>query len=111
MKTQLKLVLVLVLMGLGLAAEAQPVVTQALAMTGVRAEGNCFCNPAEGIFGKKKKRRKGNQLLAAGAVIGGPVGFGGRVVFTALLAFSALALLRPAWPGRRFDLAAIFAGI
>ena len=82
MKTHLKLILSIILVGLGTALEAQPVATQALAMTGLHAEGNCFCNPAESIFGKKKKKKKhkGNQFMAIGAVIGTPVGFGARVI-------------------------------
>lgn len=33
------------------------------------------------IFGKGKKKKRKKNTLAVGAVIGGPVGFGGRVVF------------------------------
>jgi hypothetical protein len=81
MKTKLKYVLMMLLVGIGLVAEAQPLATQALAVTGLRAEGNCFCNPAEGLFGKKKKKKHKAKVLALGAVIGDPVGFGGRVIF------------------------------
>jgi hypothetical protein len=81
MKMQLKLILVLMAIGLSSTMQAQPLVTQTLAVTGLRAQGNCFCNPAESIFGKKKKRKKANHVMAVGAVIGDPVGFGGRVIF------------------------------
>ncbi len=82
MKIHLKLVLAMGILAMGIVAKAQPLHTQALVLTGLRAEGNCFCNPAEGLFGdKKKKRKKANHVLAVGAVIGDPVGFGGRVIF------------------------------
>jgi hypothetical protein len=73
-------ILVLLLIGMGTSLQAQPLTTTALAVTGLRAEGNCFCNPAESFFGKKKKKHKA-KVLAAGVVIGDPVGFGGRVIF------------------------------
>jgi hypothetical protein len=74
------LLAMVVLMGLGELVLAQPVHTQALAVTGLRAEGNCFCNPAESFLGRKKKKKHKANFFAVGAVIGDPVGFGGRVI-------------------------------
>ncbi|HEX2901113.1 MAG TPA: hypothetical protein VHS96_15450 [Bacteroidia bacterium] len=67
--------------------KAQPVQSmamesQALVKTGLLAEGNCFCSDSYDLFNKKKKKKKHKaKVLAAGAVIGTPVGFGGRVIF------------------------------
>lgn len=49
-----------------------------LVQTGLQAEGNCFCSQ-ETIFGKKRKKHK-KKFLAAGLVVGGPVGLGGRII-------------------------------
>jgi hypothetical protein len=56
-----------------------PVAVGSLVVTGLTAEGNCFCTPTSDIFKRKKKHKA--KLFAAGAVIGNPVGFGGRVIF------------------------------
>lgn len=62
--------------------KAQPLATQSLVVTGLTAEGNCFCTDTYDLFDKRKKKKKHkNRTLAVGAVIGTPVGFGGRVIF------------------------------
>jgi hypothetical protein len=63
--------------------QAQPIASQALVVTGLTAEGNCFCNDSYDLFDKRKKKKKKhkNRTFAVGAVIGTPVGFGGRVIF------------------------------
>jgi hypothetical protein len=81
MKTKIVLFLVLMMTCLEVRVQAQPLQTQAMAVTGLMAEGNCFCNPADGLFGKKKKKKHKANVFAVGAVIGAPVGFGGRVIF------------------------------
>lgn len=79
MKTYLSVLLMGTLLLCAICMEAQPVQTQSLVVTGLTAEGNCFCTPASDIFKRKKKRKA--RTLAAGAVIGTPVGFGGRMIF------------------------------
>jgi hypothetical protein len=79
MKMKWILLVLLLFLGMATHVQAQPLATQALVVTGLQAEGNCFCNPAEGLFGKRKKKHKA-KLFAIGAVVGAPVGFGGRVI-------------------------------
>lgn len=67
-------VLILGLLPIFAKAETSPKLVE----TGLRAEGNCFCQDID-IFGKKKKKKF--KTVAAGLVIGGPVGVGGRIVF------------------------------
>ncbi len=50
-----------------------------LVKTGLSAEGNCFCNQ-ETIFGKKRRKKRKKKFVAAGLVVGGPVGVGGRLI-------------------------------
>ncbi len=82
MKKSLILSVVIFLSAFAGILKAQPIASQALAVTGLTAEGNCFCNDSYDFFDKRKKKKKHkNKTLAVGAVIGTPVGFGGRVIF------------------------------
>lgn len=71
----------LFLLGIAPRLAAQPLAVQGASITGIGVQGNCFCGE-NGLFGDKKKKKKRDKanFLAVGAVIGDPVGFGGRVV-------------------------------
>ena len=66
----------------GFALKAQTVATQSVSMIGLHAPGNTFADGEYDFLGGKKKKKKRDKanFLAAGVVIGTPVGFGGRVI-------------------------------
>lgn len=80
MKLKIGICLLGILWMAGLALKAQPVATQSLSMIGLNAPGNTFCTAEYDFLGKKKKKKHKANFLAAGVVIGTPVGFGGRVI-------------------------------